>query len=61
MAETYGIGRYIRIEIMSAINRAGLHDWCRVQVVGTHAIDNEARLLGKLIELARVELNYEDI
>ena len=51
----------IRIDVVSPVGSACLHHWSRVQVVGTHTVDNEPRLLGKLIELSRIQLNDQDI
>jgi len=52
---------YVRVDIVSSIDRACLDNWGRVQVVGTHTVDNEPRLLGKLVELGRVELDNQNI
>lgn len=49
--------RNLHIHIVGSINSARLHDWCRVQVVGTHTIDNQPGFLGELVELGGVQLN----
>jgi hypothetical protein len=48
----------LHIEVMGAIRRASFHNWSWIEVVWANCIQEDFRLLGQIIKLDLVQLDY---
>lgn len=53
--------RSLRIDIVSPMGSARFDHRSRVEMVGSHTIDDEPSLLGQVIQFLGVELNHQNV
>lgn len=51
----------LHVKVMSPIGSTGFYHWRRVQMIRTHAIDDQLRSLGHRVQVLLVQLNDQDL